>query len=176
MAAAFYKDYIADLNARIDDLHANADRYQTYELTMELLAQKNLVSYSEKKAKGLQEGLSYRRDFTTGQAVQMQQQSAYQLFSGFFKLGQFLAFTGLGEKPDAKQFAESLTDNWQYPTCAVHFIYRQKGQPKTASTRMHFVGLNGEADAAAYEQKTAQEKSLVQHRPFSSDLFWEWKQ
>ena len=175
MAAASYKDYIADLNARIDDLHANADRYQTYELTMELLAQKNLVSYSEKKAKGQTEGLSYRRDFTTGQAVQMQQRSAYELFSGFFKLGQFLAFTGLGDKPDAKQFAERLTDHWQYPTCAVHFVYRQKAQPKMASTRMHFVGLNGEADAAAYEHKTARAESLVQHRPFSSDSFWEWK-
>jgi hypothetical protein len=175
MAAALYRDYIVDLKARIDDLHANAERYQTYELTMELLAQMNLVSYSAKKAKGLTEGLSYRRDFTTGQAVQMQQQSACALFSGFFNLGQFLAFTGQGREQDAKQFAELLTDNWQYPTCAVHFVFRQKGQPKTVSTRMHFVGLNGEAEAAAYEQKTHRGGSIVQHRPFSSDLFWEWK-
>ncbi len=33
MAAALYRDYIVDLKARIDDLHANAERYQTYELT-----------------------------------------------------------------------------------------------------------------------------------------------
>ena len=175
MAAAFYRDYIADLKVRIDDLHANAERYQTYELTMELLAQKNLVSYTEKKAKGQTEGLSYRRDFTTGQAVHIQQQNAHALFSGFFNLGQFLAFTGQGRELDAKQFAELLTDNWQYPTCAVHFVFRQKGQPKTASMKMHFVGLNGEADAAAYEDTAERAKRLVQHRPFSSDLFWEWK-
>ncbi|MDP9811424.1 hypothetical protein J2W42_004288 [Rhizobium tibeticum] len=175
MAAALYRDYIVDLKARIDDLHANAERYQTYELTMELLGQKNLVSYSAKKAKGLTEGLSYRRDFATGQDVQMQQQGAYALFSGFFNLGQFLAFTGQEREQDAKQFAELLTDNWQYPTCAVHFVYRQKGQPKTMSTRMHFVGLNGEAEAAAYEQKAHRAGSMVQHRPFSSNLFWEWK-
>ncbi|OWV84457.1 hypothetical protein [Rhizobium sp. R693] len=175
MAAAFCRDYIADLKARIDDLHASTERYQTYELTMELLAQKNLVSYSEKKLKGQAEGLSYRRDFTTGRAVQMQQQDAYALFSGFFNLGQFLAFTGQGREKDAKQFAELLTDNWQYPTCAIYFIYRKKGQPKTASTRMHVVGLNGEADAAAYERKAIRADSVVQQRPFSSAVFWEWK-
>jgi hypothetical protein len=174
MAAALYRDYIVDLKARIDDLHTNTESYQSYALTMELLAQKNLVSYSAKKAKGLTEGLSYRRDFTTGQAVQMQQESAYALFSGFFNLGQFLAFTGQGREQDAKQFAELLTDNWHYPTCAVHFDYRRKGQPKTASTRMHFVGLNGEAEATSYEQ-TARTDSLVLRRPFASVLFWEWK-
>ncbi len=175
MAAALYRDYIIDLKARIDHLHANAEDYQTYELTMELLAQKHLVSYSEKKVKGQSEGLSYRRDFTTGQAVPMNQQSADALFDGFFNLGQFLAFTGQDREQDAMQFAERLTDNWQYPTCAVHFVFRQKGHPKTASMRMHFVGLNGEADAVAYEQKGERERTLVQHRPFSSRLFWEWK-
>ncbi|OWV97410.1 hypothetical protein ATY81_08215 [Rhizobium sp. R72] len=175
MSVAFYRDYVADLKARIDDLHANTDRYQTYELTMELLAQKNLVSYTEKKAKGQTEGLSYRRDFTTGQAVQMQQQNAYALFSGFFNLGQFLAFTGQGRQPDAKQFAELLTDNWRYPTCAVYLTFRQKGQPKTPSMRMHFVGLNGQADAAAYERKADRADNLVAQRPFSSAVFWEWK-
>jgi hypothetical protein len=134
MAAALYRDYIVDLKARIDDLHTNTESYQSYALTMELLAQKNLVSYSAKKAKGQTEGLSYRRDFTTGQAVRMQQESAY----------------------------------------ALHFDYRRKGQPKTASTRMHFVGLNGEAEATSYEQ-TARTDSLVLRRPFASALFWEWK-
>ncbi len=97
---------------------------------MELLAQNNLVSYSAKKAKGLTEGLSYRRDFTTGQAVQMQQQSAYALFSGFFNLGQFLAFTGQGREQDAKQFAELLTEQLAIPDLRGAFRLPPEGTTK----------------------------------------------
>lgn len=175
MAAAFYRDYIVDLNSRIDDIHAMVESYQSYELKMELLARKNLVSYTERKVKGQVDGLAYRRDFEAGQAVQMQQENAFALFNGFFNLGQFLAFNGQTREKDARRFAELLTANWQYPTCAIHLVYRKKGQPKTASTRMHLVGLNGEADAEVYEQAIDRTDGLVAHRPFRSDLFWEWK-
>lgn len=175
MTAAFFRDYVIDLKARIDDLHADADKYQTYELTIELLAKKMLVSYSMKKAKGQADSLFYRRDTTSGEGTQMQQQTAYGVFAGFFGLGEFLAFTGNTEGLDEKQFAEMLTADWEYPVCAVHFSYRRKGQAKATSTRMHFVGLNGEGDAGAYLQKLAPPDVIVERRPFSSDLLWEWK-
>ncbi|MDM9624821.1 hypothetical protein QTL95_02860 [Rhizobium sp. S152] len=175
MTAAFFRDYVIDLKARIDDLHADTDSYQTYELTMELLAKKMLVSYSMKKAKGQADSLFYRRDTTSGEGRQMEQQTAYGVFSGFFGLGEFLAFTGKTEGLDEKQFAEMLTANWEYPVCAVHFAYRRKGQTKAMSTRMHFVGLNGEGDASVYMQKLARPGVIVEQRPFSSNLLWEWK-
>jgi len=175
MTAAFYRDYVVDLKDRIDRLHEDAERYQTFALTMELLAQRNLVTYTEKKVKGQTEGLCYRRDFTTGRAVQMQPQNAYGLFSGFFGLGQFLAFSGQVQQHDAGQLAEFLTGGWQYPTCAVHLVYRQKGAPRTESTKMHFVGLNSDEDAVAYQQETERAQVIAQRRPLSSDRFFEWK-
>lgn len=174
MTAAFYRDYVVDLKSRIDDLHAHEDSYQTYDLTMELLAKKTLVSYAMKKAKGQTDSLFYRRDTTTGEGNQMQQQTAYGVFSGFFGLGQFLAFTGNADGLDETEFAEMLTAGWDYPVCAVHFAYRRKGQSKARSTRMHFVGLNGEGDADAYRRKLSRSDVVVDQRPFSSSILWEW--
>jgi hypothetical protein len=175
MSAAFYRDYIVDLRLRIDDLQTDPDRYQTYDLTMELLAQRNLVSYALKRQRGQTDSLFYRRDTTNDQGAQMQQQTAYRLFAGFFGLGQFLASTGRTDGLAEQGFAETLTADWEYPTCAVHFTYRKKGQPQTSSMKMLFVGLNGDADAAAYERRLARQDLLVQDRPYSSPVLWEWQ-
>jgi len=40
---------------------------------------------------------------------------------------------------------------------------------------MHFVGLNSDEDAAAYQQEAGRAKVLAQRRPLSSDRFFEWK-
>lgn len=175
MTAAFYRDYVVDLKSRIDDLHAAPDIFQTYDLTMELLAQKTLVSYSMKRAKGQSDSLFYRRDTATGEGAQMQQQTAYGIFAGFFGLGQFLAFTGDTHGLDERQFAEMLTAEWAYPVCAVHFAYRRKGQAKATSTRMHFVGLNGESDAETYRLKLSRSELIADQRPLSSTFLWEWR-
>jgi hypothetical protein len=175
MTAAFYRDYVVDLKARIDALHADPEAFQTYDLTMEILARKSLVSYSWKRQKGQTDSLFYRRDTATGQGAQMQQQTAYAVFAGFFGLGQFLAATGRTAGLAEEQFAEALTVGWEYPTCAVHFAYRKRGQPKAASMKMLFIGLNGDADAATYEQALALDDLLVTARPFSSSVLWEWK-
>jgi hypothetical protein len=175
MTAAFYRDYIVDLTLRIDDLHTDPDRYQTYDLTMELLAQRNLVSYTMKRQRGQTDSLFYRRDTTNDQGAQLQQHTAFKLFAGFFGLGQFLASTGRTDGLGEQGFAETLTADWHYPTCAVHFTYRKKGHPQTSSMKMLFVGLNGDDDAAAYQRMLAREDLLVQDRPFSSPVLWEWK-
>jgi hypothetical protein len=175
MTAAFYRDYIADLRSRIDDLHTDPESYQTYVLSMELLAQRNLVSYSLKRQRGQTDSLFYRRDTTNDQGAQMQQQTAFKLFAGFFGLGQFLASSGRTGGLAEHGFAETLTADWEYPTCAVHFSYRKKGQPETSSMKMLFVGLNGDADADTYERMLGRQDLLVQDRPFSSSVLWEWK-
>jgi hypothetical protein len=175
MSAAFYRDYIVDLKARMDDLHADTAAYQTYELTMELLAQKNLVSYAMKRQRGQTDSLFYRRDTSTGQRAQMPQQAAYGVFASFFGLGQFLASSGRAEGLGEEQFAETLTADWAYPTCAVQFSYRRKGQSRATSMKMLFIGLNGDADAAAYEAQLARPALLIETRPFASTILWEWK-
>jgi hypothetical protein len=175
MTAAFYRDYIIDLKSRIDDLHANPDNYQTYDLTMELLAQRNLISYALKRQRGQTDSLFYRRDTRNDQGAQLHQQTAYKLFSGFYGLGQFLASTGRTEGPGEAAFAETLTAGWEYPSCAVHFTYRKKGHPQTASMKMLFVGLSGNADAAVYERALGRDDLLVADRPFSSPVLWEWR-
>lgn len=175
MSAAFYRDYVVDLRARLDDLHADAAAYQTYELAMELLAQKNLVSYAMKRQRGQADSLFYRRDTVTGQRAQMPQQAAYGVFSGFFGLGQFLASAGRAQGLGEEQFTAALTGNWEYPTCAVQFSYRKKGQPRATSMKMLFIGINGDADAAAYEAQLGHPDLLVAARPFSSSVLWEWK-
>ncbi|WP_160006562.1 hypothetical protein [Rhizobium sp. 18055] len=175
MSAAFYRDYVLDLKARIDNLHTDAAAYQTYELTMELLAQKNLISYAMKRQRGQVDSLFYRRDTATGQGTQMPQQAAYGVFAGFFGLGQFLASTGRAQGLGEEQFAETLTANWEYPTCAVQFSYRKKGEPRATSMKMLFVGLNGDADATAYEAQLTRPDLLVATRPFSTNVLWEWK-
>jgi hypothetical protein len=175
MSAAFYRDYVLDLKARIDDLHADTAAYQTYDLTMELLAQKNLISYAMKRQRGQVDSLFYRRDTATGQRAQMPQQAAYGVFAGFFGLGQFLASTGRAQGLGEEQFAETLTANWEYPTCAVQFSYRKKGQPRATSMKMLFIGINGDVDADAYETQLGRPELLVEERPFSTDVLWEWK-
>lgn len=175
MSAAFYRDYVVDLKARIDDLHTDPGSYQTYDLTMELLAQKNLISYAMSRKQGQVDSLFYRRDTASGQGTQMSQETAYRVFSGFFGLGQFLASTGRANGLGEEAFAQTLTAGWEYPTCAVQFAYRKKGQPRGASMKMLFVGLNGDADAATFEAKLTQPELLIGTRPFSTKLLWEWK-
>ena len=96
----------------------------------------------------------------------------WRLLTGLLLLA---AISGQAQQQDARQLAEFLTASWQYPTCAVHLVYRLKGAPSTESTRMHFVGLNSDEDAAAYQQETGRAQVLVQHRPLSSDRFFEWR-
>jgi hypothetical protein len=175
MSAAFYRDYVLDLKARIDDLHADAAAYQTYDLTMEMLAHKNLVSYAMKRQRGQVDSLFYRRDMATGQRAQMPQQAAYGVFTGFFGLAQFLASTGRAQGLGEEQFAETLTSNWDYPTCAVQFSYRKKGQPSASSMKMLFIGVNGDEDAVAYQTRLARPDLLIEARPFVSAVLWEWK-
>ena len=175
MSAASYRDYVVNLKARLDDLHSDPASYQTYDLTMELLAQQNLISYAISRKQGQVDSLFYRRDTASGQGTQMSQETAYRVFSGFFGLGQFLASTGRANGLAEEAFAETLTAGWDYPTCAVQFSYRKKGQPRGASMKMLFVGLNGDADAATFEAKLTLPDLLIRARPFSSTLLWEWK-
>ncbi|KRB51297.1 hypothetical protein ASE04_10970 [Rhizobium sp. Root708] len=175
MAAARYREYVMDLKSRIEALHAEPERFQTYELSMELLAKQNLISYSLKKQRGVTDSLFYRRDTSTGQGVQMQQETAYKLFSGFLGLGEFFAATGRTDGLNEEAFAERLTRKWQYPSCAVHLSYRKKGSEWSASMKMLFIGLNGEADSTAYEDSMEDPTLLVQQRPYSSAVLWEWK-
>ena len=175
METAFYKDYVADLKQRIDDLHQNPDDFQVYDLQMEILVRKAQVSYALSRRKGQSDGLFFVNDTSSGKRSQLGQDVALKMFDHFFALGQFLAIAGTATEQSEAEFTNLITAEWTYPVCAVAFSYRKKGQPQAQSMKMLFVGLNNDEDAELYTRALNQPALFVGRRPFVAQQLWEWK-
>ncbi|UDF32931.1 UNVERIFIED_ORG: hypothetical protein LHK14_24515 (plasmid) [Roseateles sp. XES5] len=164
MPFADYADYVAELRALFAELDRDADRFQTFDVRLELAAAGSLVVYETKRRKGQTDSLYYGRAAENGANRQLSQATAFTAIDRFLALGAFVALTGEGDHAlDA-----------QYPHCAVNFSYRKKGQPAARTMLMVFVGFNDAADAASYVE-SADAAALVAARPYRTAKAYEWK-
>ncbi len=164
--AALYADYVAELRSLLSELDQNPDRFQTFDVRLELAAAGGLVVYETKRRKGQTDSLYYGRSSESGDNRQLSQASAFAALDRFFALGQFVALSGEGE-------ARALDAG--YPHCAVNFSYRKKGQPSARSMLMVFIGFNDEADALQYVSAADGGSAFVTERPCRSVKAYEWK-
>lgn len=167
MSVGLYADYIADLRPLFSELDRQPDRFQSFDVRLELAAAGGLVVYETKRRKGQTDSLYYGRPAATGSNQQISPAASFAAIDRFFTLGQFVALTGAG--------AQAQPLDGQYPHCAVNFSYRKKGQPKARSMLMVFVGFNDEADALAYVSASDDPSAFVAERPYREALAYEWK-
>ena len=168
MNAALYADYITELRALFSELDRQPERFQTFDVHLELAAAGNLIVYETKRRKGQSDSLYYGRSAEGGAGQQISQATAFAAIDRFFALSQFVALTG-----EQSQAAAAVDP--RYPHCAVNFSYRKKGQPAARSMLMVFVGLNDEADALAFVSKSDDVSAFVAKRPFHGARAYEWK-
>lgn len=117
---AFYADYIANLRALLSELDRRPERFQTFDVRLELVAGGSLFVYETKRRKGQTDRMYYGRS-ATGASQQISQASAFLAIDRFFSLGQFLALTRVTNG----RSGSSVIDT-RYPHCAVNFSYRKK--------------------------------------------------
>lgn len=163
--AALYADYVADLRTLFSELDRHPDRFQTFDVRLELAAAGGLVVYETKRRKGQTDSLYYGRATEGSENRQLSQAAAFAALDRFFALGQFAALSGEGSgRPlDAG-----------YPHCAVNFSYRRKGQPAARSMLMVFIGFNDEADALQYLSEARDAAAFVTARPHRAAKAYEW--
>jgi hypothetical protein len=172
MNVALYADYIADLRALFAELDRRPERFQTFDVRLELAAAGSLVVYETKRRKGQTDSLYYGRSAATGQNQQLSQATAFSAIDRFFGLGQFAALTGQMATGSASQ-PQSV--NTEYPHCAVNFSYRKTGQPVARSMLMVFIGFNDEADAFRYVSTLDDPSVFITQRPHYEAKAHEWK-
>jgi hypothetical protein len=175
MSVEFYADYVRPLRVLLAELDRHPERFQTYDVHIELAASGKLVVYETKRRKGQADSLYYGRSGPGDSPRQIAQTTAFAAIDHFMALNQFLAFNGKLEKLKGEDAAQALTIGSQYPSCAVRFAYRRKGQPKAMSMFMIFVGFNDDQDAGQYVAKIADPAILVDNRPLRADKVYEWK-
>jgi hypothetical protein len=175
MSVEFYADYVRHLRTLFAELDQHPERFQTYDVHIELAAFGKLIVYETKRRKGQTDSLYYGRSGPADSPRQIAQPTAFAAIDHFMALSQFLAFNGNLEKLKGEEAAEALTIGSQYPSCAVRFAYRKKGQPKAKSMFMIFVGFNDDQDAEQYIAKIADPAILVDSRPLRGDKVYEWK-
>lgn len=175
MPVEFYADYVRHLRTLFAELDQHPERFQTYDVHIELAATGKLIVYETKRQKGQTDSLYYGRSGPDGAHRQIAQSTAFTAIDHFMALSQFLAFNGNLEKLKGEEAAQALTIGSQYPSCAVRFAYRKKGQPKAMSMFMIFVGFNDDRDAEQYVAKIADPSILVDSRPLRADKVYEWK-
>jgi hypothetical protein len=166
MMAALYADYVADLRTLFGELDRQPNRFQTFDVRLELAAAGGLVVYETKRRKGQTDSLYYGRSTESGDNRQLSQASAFAALDRFFALGQFVALSGEGQV---------CALDAGYPHCAVNFSYRKKGQPSARSMLMVFVGFNDEADALQYVSAADGGSAFVTERPCRGAKAYEWK-
>jgi len=171
MNVARYADYIGDLRALFAELDRRSERFQTFDMRLELIAAGSLVVYETKRRKGQTDSLYYGRSAATGQNQQISQAAAFSAIDRFFSLGQFVA---LSDQATAGGAIQSTSMNAQYPHCAVNFSYRKKGQAVARSMLMVFIGFNDETDALEFISLT-DEPAFVMQRPHHTAKSYEWK-
>ena len=173
MPVEFYADYVRPLRALLAELDRHPERFQTYEVHIELAASGKLVVYETKRRKGQTDSLYYGRSGPGESPRQIAQATAFAAIDHFMTLSQFLAFNGKLENLKGEDAAQSLTIGSQYPSCAVSFAYRKKGQPKARAMFMIFVGFNDDHDAEQYIAKIADPSILAESRPLRGDKVYE---
>lgn len=164
--AALYADYVVELRSLFSELDQYPDRFQTFDVRLELAAAGGLVVYETKRRKGQTDSLYYGRSSQNGDNRQLSQASAFAAIDRFFALGQFVALSGEGEERPLDA---------QYPHCAVNFSYRKKGQPSARSMLMVFIGFNDDADAQQHVAAAEVGSVFVTERPCRGAKAYEWK-
>lgn len=172
MHVARFADYIGDLRPLFSELDRRSERFQTFDVRLELVAAGSLVVYETKRRKGQTDSLYYGRSAATGQNQQISQAAAFSAIDRFFALGQFVALT---DQAEAGRASQGLSVNAQYPHCAVNFSYRKKGQAVARSMLMVFIGFNDETDALEFLSKADEPRAFVAHRPHHTAKSHEWK-
>lgn len=167
MTVSLYADYIAELRALFSELDRQPERFQTFDVRLELAAAGGLIVYETKRRKGQADALYYGRPAGGGANQQVSQATAFAAIDRFFALNQFVALTG-----DRSHVG---TVDSRYPHCAVNFSYRKKGQPAARSMLMVFVGFNDEADAFAFVSQDGDASAYVAERPYRGGRAYEWK-
>jgi hypothetical protein len=163
MIASLYADYVRDLKATLDDLYERADRYQIFDLHIELAMGSALLVYETKRRKGQTETIAYAR--TAKGNTQISPAIAYQRVSSFLTMQDHIALTG---DPMIDLIEE-------YPHAVINFEHRAKGVPFKSSTKMIFVGVNGADDANRYLTMTGKPAAVISRRPHHAARLWEWK-
>jgi len=174
MPVEFYAGYMRDLRVLFAELDSEPERFQTYDVHIELAAAGKLVVYETRRRKGQTDSLYYGRSGTDESPRRMAQATAFAAIDHFMGLSQFLAFNGHVDDLKDKNATDALPIGAQYPSCAVSFAYRKKGQPKAKSMFMIFVGLNDDRDAEDYVARIADPTILVETRPLRGDKVHEW--
>jgi len=167
MNVGLYAVYVTDLRVLLTELDRRPELFQSFDVRFELAAAGGLVVYETKRRKGQTDSLYYGRSSATGANQQVSQAAAFAAIDRFLALGQFIALTGNG------MLARPVEE--LYPHCAVNFSYRKKGQPKSISMLMVFIGFNDEADALAYMAASDDPSVFVAERPYRGDRAYEWK-
>ncbi|PPJ48918.1 hypothetical protein C0075_03435 [Rhizobium sp. KAs_5_22] len=175
MSVEFYADYVRPLRTLFAELDQHPEWFQTYDVHIELAASGKLVVYETKRQKGQTDSLYYGRSGPGDSPRQIAQAAAFAAIDHFMALSQFLAFNGKLENLKGEEAAQVLTIGSQYPSCAIRFAYRKKGQPNAKAMFMIFVGFNDDHDADEYVAKIADPATLVDSRPLRGDKVYEWK-
>lgn len=175
MTVERYADYVKDLRVLFAELDQHPERFQTFNLHVELAAADKLVVYETKRQKGQTDSLYYGRSGPDGAHRRIARNTAFAAIDHFMALHQFLAFNGKLKNLKGEDAAQSLTIGSQYPSCAVRFAYRKKGQPRAQAMFMIFVGFDDDHDADQYVETIADPSILVESRPLRSDSVYEWK-
>jgi hypothetical protein len=175
MSVEFYADYVRHLRTLFAELDQHPERFQTYDVHIELAATGKLIVYETKRQKGQTDSLYYGRSGPGDSPRQIAQATAFAAIDHFMALNQFLAFNGKLEHLKGEEAAQVLTIGSQYPSCAIRFAYRKKGQPNAKAMFMIFVGFNDDHDADEYVAKIADPSILVDDRPLRADKVYEWK-
>ena len=163
MTASLYADYVQDLKATLDDLFERSDRYQTFDLHVELAMGEALLVYQTKRQKGQTDTIAYAR--TPKGNAQISPATAYERVSAFLTMQDHIALTG----------DPMISLNAEYPHAVISFEHRAKGAPFKSSMKMIFVGVNGAEDATRYLAMTKEPAAVVTTRPHHSTRLWEWK-
>ncbi|EJJ26205.1 hypothetical protein [Rhizobium sp. CF142] len=163
MIASLYADYVQDLKARLNDLFERPDRYQTFDLHVELAMGAALLAYETKRQKGQTDTIAYAR--TAKGNVQVSPELAQQRISSFLTMQGHIALTG----------EPMISLNEEYPHAVISFEHRARGAPLKSSMKMIFVGVNDAEDAGRYFEMTGEPAAIVTTRPHRSKRLWEWK-
>jgi hypothetical protein len=163
MTASIYTDYVHDLKATLDDLYERPDRYQTFDLHIELAMGDALLVYQTRRQKGQTDTIAYAR--TPKGNTQVSPATAYQRVSAFLTMQNHIALTG----------EPMIGLNAEYPHAVISFEHRAKGASFKSSMKMIFVGVNDADDASRYRAITKEPAAIVTTRPHHSVRLWEWK-
>jgi len=163
MTPSRYSDFAEDMKARLADLHERGDRYQTFDLHVELAMGSNLLVYETRKQKGQIDTMAYARTPDGDRPVSPA--AAYERVLSFLAMQHHIALSG---EPMLKLHED-------YPHAVINVELRAKGAPSKSSTRMILVGVDDAEDAGRYVAASGEPRGVVSSRPYASKRLWEWK-